>query len=76
MKLNFGKRLVLFLHWLLSLAVLAFVAVGIVMPDFAETIAAMINQLLGAGLAEIAGIAIVVVYLILSILTVIFIFSP
>lgn len=75
MKLNFGKRLVLFLHWLLSLFVCAFVAIGCIMPDFAAGIIAMINQLLGAGLAEIVGIVMIAIYALLSVLTIVFIFS-
>ena len=75
MKLNFGKRLVLFLHWLLSLVGCA-IAVGlIVWPELMERIYTMVSGLIGAGAAEIAGIAAAVIYVLLAVLNVVFIFS-
>lgn len=75
MKLNFGKRLVLFLHWLLSLIVFALVVLWCVAPQIAEDIPEIVNRLIGAGLAEIAGIVFAVIYVLLAVLSVAFIFS-
>lgn len=75
MKLNFGKRLVLFLHWLLSLIVFALVVLWCVSPQIATDIPEMINRVIGAGVAEIAGIAAAVIYVLLAVLSVAFIFS-
>lgn len=75
MKLNFGKRLVLFLHWLLSLVACAFGFLWVVFPQVAADIPEMISRILGSGLAEIAGIVLVVVYVLLAVLSVAFIFS-
>lgn len=75
MKLNFGKRLVLFLHWLLSLVACALVILWCVAPQIVTDIPEIINRLIGAGAAEIVGIALVVVYVLLAVLCVAFIFS-
>lgn len=75
MKLNFGKRLVLFLHWLLSLIVFALVVLWCVAPQIATDIPEIINRVIGAGMAEIAGIAAAVVYVLLAVLSVAFIFT-
>lgn len=75
MKLNFGKRLVLFLHWLLSLIVFALVVLWCVAPQIATDIPEIINRFIGAGIAEIAGVALAVVYVLLACLSVAFIFS-
>lgn len=75
MKLNFGKRLVLFLHWLLSLIVFALVVLWCIAPQIVTDIPETINQLVGAGIAEIAGIAFAAVYVLLSVFSVAFIFA-
>lgn len=75
MKLNFGKRLVLFVHWLLSLIVFALVVLWCVAPQIATDIPEMINHAIGTGMAEIAGIVAAVVYVLLTVLSVAFIFS-
>ena len=75
MKLNFGKRLVLFLHWLLSLIVCALVVLWCIAPQIATDIPEMVNRLIGAGVAEIASIALLVIYVLLAVATVAFIFA-
>ena len=75
MKLNFGKRLVLFLHWLLSLVACALVALWCIAPQIAEDIPELIDRVIDAGAAQIAGIALLVVYALLAVLSVAFIFA-
>lgn len=75
MKLNFGKRLVLFVHWLLSLIVFALVVLWCVAPQIATDIPEMINHAIGTEMAEIAGIVAAVVYVLLTVFSVAFIFS-
>ena len=75
MKLNFGKRLVLFLHWLLSLVACALVVLWCIAPQIATDIPEIVNRLIGAGVAEIASIALLVIYVLLSVATVAFIFA-
>jgi len=75
MKLNFGKRLVLFLHWLLSLVACALVVLWCIAPQIASDIPEIINRLIGAGAAQIAGVALVVIYVLLAVLSVVFIFA-
>lgn len=75
MKLNFGKRLVLFLHWLLSLIVFALVVLWCIAPQIVTDIPEIINQLVGAGIAEIAGIVFAAIYVLLAVLSVAFIFA-
>lgn len=75
MKLNFGKRLVLFVHWLLSLLLCVFAAASCISPQIIDEIAAKISAMLGAGLAEIAGIALLAVYVLFAVLAVIVIFG-
>ena len=71
MKLNFGKRLVLFLHWLLSVLLLLILLV----PDLEGLAADVLNAAVGAGMAEILTIALLAVYALLSILFLLVIFS-
>ena len=66
MKLNFGRRLVLFVHWLMSLAACALAVALIVWPDCRETAA----NLLGDMTVMIYAIAVLAVYLLFSVGTV------
>ena len=75
MKLNFGRRLALFVHWLLSLLVCAFALVACISRQTIDEIAAFINSLIGQGLANIVGIAFLAVYVILAVLAVVIIFG-
>lgn len=71
MKLNFGKRLVLFLHWLLSVAVCALAVIACVWPETLNRIASGVNGLVGAanaGIISIAGLAVYVVFVIASVI--------
>jgi len=71
MKLNFGKRLVLFLHWLMSvLLVLVFL-----FPDLAGRMLSVVNTVIGAGVAKILTIAVLVLYALFAVLSLVFIFS-
>ena len=74
MKLNFGKKLVLFLHWLMSLVlgVLAF-ALCFFYDAAVSCLTAIDTLIMGWG--DVAGIAAGAVYVLLSVLTVVFIFS-
>jgi len=75
MKLNFGKRLVLFLHWLLSLIVFVLMVLWCAAPQVLGNLADIINQTIGMGAVEIAGIVAAAVYVLLAILCAAFIFS-
>lgn len=75
MKLNFGKRLVLFLHWLLSLVACAYAVMQCVWPQLVEAVYAFFHSLIGVGSTKIAGIVLLALYVILSIGTVVMLFS-
>lgn len=74
MKLNFGKKLVLFLHWLLSLIVCALAAALCFVPEITRSWLQAFDQLIG-GWGDIAGIAALALYVLLAVLSVAFIFS-
>lgn len=74
MKISFGKKLVLFLHWLLSLVICA-LAVGLLFWNAqVQNLLSNADRLM-AGWGDIAGIAALAVYALLSVLCVVFIFS-
>lgn len=75
MKLNFGKRLVIFLHLLLSLLICTFAVVACISPQVVGEIIGAINSLLGVNLAEIAGIVILVIYAFLAAMVLMVIFG-
>lgn len=75
MKLNFGKKLLLFLHWLLSLAICALLVLMCAAPNYVRGIADLANAALGAGLAEIMSVVLLALYALLSILALTMIFS-
>lgn len=75
MKLNFGKKLLLFIHWLLSLLLFAFTLVRFVAPQPIDALASLVNGLLGDALAEFAGIALLVFYLIFAVAAIIILFA-
>ena len=74
MKLNFGKKLVLFLHWLLSLAICALFVCLLLKPDWFKLVTDFIDSLL-VGYGDIASFVLLGVYALLAVLSVIFIFS-
>ena len=63
MKLNFGRRIVLFMHWLMSLAVCAMTVALILWPECREVAAAVLDDLP----VLIYAIAMLVVYLLFSV---------
>ena len=71
MKLNFGRRLVLFVHWLLSLAACALAVALVWWPECRETAA----RLLGDMTTFIYAVAVLVVYLLFSVGSVAIIWS-
>lgn len=75
MKLNFGRRLVLFLHWLLSLIVFALVVLWSVSEQTLWKLTAAISGVIGAEAGGVACIALGALYALLSVLSVIFILS-
>lgn len=78
MKLNFGRKLVLFLHWLMSLAFCALAVLQCAQTDAANAaVLALDNAFLAvfAGWGKIVGIAVLAVYLLLCVLVIVFIFS-
>jgi len=75
MKLNFGKRLLLFLHWLLSLLAIISLILFCVNPAFLARVADYVNQLIGSDLTEILCIVVLAVYALLSLLTLLVIFA-
>lgn len=74
MKLNFGKKLVLFLHWLLSLVICALCVALCVATDATQDFLRAIDQL-AMGWGEAITIALLAVYALLAILSIAFIFS-
>ncbi len=62
MKLNLGRRIVLFIHWLASLALLAI----IVFPDYADEAISAVSGTFPAGYWEYALIVLLAIYLLLS----------
>ena len=73
MKMSFGKKLTLFLFWLMSL-VLAALAVGLcAWPELVQEGVSVVNRL--CSYADIIGIALLGVYVLLAVLSVVFIFS-
>ena len=75
MKLNFGKKLVLFLHWLLSIIGVALAACLCVWPDFIYGLFDSAYAAMGKRTTDIIGAAVLAVYVLLSVLAVMFIFS-
>lgn len=68
MKLNLGKRIVFFLHWLLSLGLLVYSA----LVAFSVIPSNMLQRLLGNAYVPIARIAFVAIDAIFSLLTIVF----
>ncbi len=71
MKLNFGRRLVLFVHWLLSLTGFALAAILMISPGFRETVLALLND----APTLVYAIAVLIVYLLFAIGAVAIIFG-
>lgn len=75
MKLNFGKKLLLFAHWLFSLAACALAVILCVWPERAAGFFSSMHALMGKTESDVLGIALLVVYLLLSAGVVLLIFS-
>ena len=75
MKLSMAKRLVLLIHWLLSVIVFLAAVVFCVLPDTIGNGVSFINGILGAHGAEIAGGIFLAVYVIFAALSIVFIVS-
>lgn len=67
MKMNFGKRILMFLHWLFSLLICAAFVVHLFWPAITNEIYQMLVQLAGATPAFFIGIAILALYALLCI---------
>ena len=75
MKLNFGRKLVLFMHWLLSLAAGAVAVVFCVWPETIYRGFDAAYAAIGKSSTDIVGIVILAMYVIFSAASVIIIFS-
>ena len=75
MKLNFGRKLVLFMHWLLSLAACAVAVVFCVWPETIYRGFDAAYAAIGKSSTDIVGIVILAMYVIFSVASVIIIFS-
>ena len=75
MKLNFGRKLVLFLHWLMSLVACALVVLFCVWPQCMQAFFSGMYATIGKLQADAAGIALLAVYVLLAVASVVIIFS-
>lgn len=75
MKLNFGRKLVLFLHWLSALAVCTLAVCLFVWPERVQGSVAQLANRIGAAEANAIGIALLAVYALISALTAVILFS-
>ena len=67
MKLNVGKRILMFFHWLFSLLICAAFVVYLLKPDFAVDVYGKMENWVGSTNIKIIGGAILAVYLVLVI---------
>ena len=67
MKLNLGKRILMFLHWLMSILVCATLAVRAIFPEFMMRLYSGVETRLGPTKIRVVGIALLVIYVALSI---------
>ena len=67
MKLNLGNRILMFLHWLMSLLACATLAIRAIVPEFLMRLYSGIETRLGPTRLRVIGIALLVVYVALSI---------
>ena len=75
MKLNFGRKLVLFVHWLLSLAACAVAVVFCIWPDTIYRGFDAAYAAIGKNSADIVGIVVLAMYAIFAVASVIIILS-
>ena len=67
MKLNLGKRILMFLHWLMSILVCAALALRAIFPEFLMRLYSGVETRLGPTRLRIVGIALLVIYVALSV---------
>lgn len=75
MKLNFGRKLVLFLHWLVSLFACALALALCVWQDCVNGLIDSLRATLGASGVNALGIVLLVIYAALTVSTVVILFS-
>ena len=75
MKLNVGKRILMFFHWLISLLAVAVFALSLIVPDFVTTYYGKLENVVGARNLKIIGIALLAVYALLVIAQAVLIFK-
>ncbi len=75
MKLNVGKRILMFFHWLISLLSVAALALYLIVPDFVMKYYGMLENAVGARNLKIIGIALLAVYALLVIAQAVLIFK-
>ena len=75
MKMSMGKRLILLLHWLLSLLLFVVAAFYCIWPEMAAKGIEFINASVGASAAEIAGIVLLALYAVFAVLGIIVLVS-
>ena len=75
MKINFGKKLVLFLHWLMSLVACALVVLFCVWPQCMQTFFSAAYSMIGKLQTDVIGIVLLALYLVLAVASVAIIFS-
>ena len=75
MKLNTGKRILMFFHWLLSLLICAAFAIYMLTPDLWKRLYDGMAGCVGANRLPIIGIALLAVYVVLAVIQVYIIFQ-
>lgn len=75
MKLNVGKRILMFFHWLISMLSVAALALYLIVPDFVMKYYGMLEDAVGARNLQIIGIALLAVYALLVIAQAVLIFK-
>ena len=75
MKLSVGKRILMFIHWLVSLLIVAAFAIYLIVPDFIMKYYNMVEAAIGIRYVRIIGIALLVIYAVLAIVQVYLIFK-
>lgn len=75
MKLSVGKRILMFIHWLVSLLIVAAFAIYLIVPDFIMKYYNMVETAIGIRYVRIIGIALLVIYAVLAIVQVYLIFK-
>lgn len=75
MKISFGKRLLLILHWLLSILCCAALVAACISPQLIEEAHAFLNRSMGADIAAVVLIAALCIYALLSVLGALILFA-